>query len=296
MHIPYTLPHRFHRWLARITPAVLNIRADVSPSPAPHLLTALYANMDAIKTQAFDLTTGNVKYHHLRESSEYQHYRHLTAALPAFDLSSLATQADKLAFWINLYNLLTIDIVIHYGVEADINEVNGVFYRAGYNIGGMFFALHDIEQGILRANQGHPAIPGAQFARHDPRHQHSLNQLDPRTHFALVCAAESCPPINYYTAEAIDAQLDMASINFINSSEVQIDRATKTATLSKIFQWYAPDFGAAFAVTLGFGDARPILAWLAPYLSDKTLADMLQADPAAFTVRFKSYDWSLNAL
>ena len=60
--------------------------------------------------------------------------------------------------------------------------------------------------GILRANASHPAIPGRHFGLRDPRRKYSLDRLDPRMHFALVCAARSCPPIAVYDAANIDEQ------------------------------------------------------------------------------------------
>jgi hypothetical protein len=51
---------------------------------------------------------------------------------------------------------------------------------------------------------GHPFIPGPQFGKNDPRRAFTLARTDFRTHFALVCGAESCPPINFYDAENLD--------------------------------------------------------------------------------------------
>lgn len=292
MQIAYTIPHRIHRLLTGIRPDVLN---DSAQSPqTDNLIAEMNDLIHTLQTEAFDDGSQRVNYEHLKQSETYQAYRHLTTALQYFDLHSLTTDAEKLAFWINLYNMLAIDAVLHYGVQSRINEVSGVFYRAGYNVGGYFFSLHDIEQGILRANRGHPAVPGAQFGEDDPRSQHVMTTLEPRTHFALVCAAESCPPIRVYDADKIDAQLTLATKHFINSSEVRIDLDKKRANISKIFQWYAPDFGASFSVTLGFGDATPILHWLADYRVDADEQAQLKQNVNDFSVRFLPYDWSLN--
>ena len=292
MDIVYTLPHRIHRLLTGIQPDVLNQNSE--SVYREHLLVEMKNLINKIDVEAFNPDTFQIDYTKLKNSDMYQAYRELSTSLQNFDLQSLNSTGEKLAFWINLYNLLAVDAVIHYGVESSINEVNGVFYKAGYNIGGCFFGLHDIEQGILRANTGHPAVPGAQFASHDPRSKHIVPYLDPRIHFALVCAAESCPPINVYDAEKIDSQLDLATRNFINSSEVTIDLEKKQANLSKIFQWYAPDFGAKFSVTLGFGDATPILKWIADFRSNLEEQKILKNEADAFSIRFFDYNWSLN--
>lgn len=292
MNIIHTLPHRLHRLLTGITPDVLN-KGTVTEH-AGDLLHTLKQYLNQISAIAYNTELETVDYTILKNSDLYADYRQLTNNLREFDLNELPTREEKLEFWINLYNILTIDTVLHYGIKADINEVNGVFYRAGYNIGGMFFSLYDIEQGILRANIGHPAVIGTQFASQDPRIQYVMSELDPRIHFALVCAAESCPPINLYTAAAIDEQLDLATQSFINSSAVQIDVDTKTANVSKIFQWYAPDFGASFAVTLGFGDATPILRWIAPHIKNEDTQYALIQNISSYSVTFQQYDWSLN--
>lgn len=215
MQITYTLPHRIHRLLTGIQADVLN--QSQSSVYTENLVQEMKSLINKIDEEAFDHGTMQVDYAKLKNSEIYQAYRQLSASLQNFDLLSLKTSNEKLAFWINLYNLLVVDAVVHYGVENSISEVKGVFHKAGYNIGGCFFGLHDIEQGILRANAGHPAVPGAQFASHDPRSEHVLAHLDPRIHFALVCAADSCPPINIYDAERINSQLDTATRNFINS-------------------------------------------------------------------------------
>lgn len=289
-----TFPHRLHRWLTRTPADVLN-KGTTTALP-DDLLGQLKTLQSAIADQAFSADGKHVDYAALRASDAYHDYRALIPALARMDLHQLATRQQRLAFWINLYNLLTVDAVLYYGVQRDINEAHSVFYRAGYNVGGLFFSLHDVEQGLLRANAGHPAVPGPQFGTNDPRRQHALVTPDARIHFALVCAAESCPPIRLYAAEQIDAQLDLATANFVNSSAVQLDPPTKTARLSKIFQWYATDFGAPFSVTLGFGDATPLLRWVAPYLADEALSAQVESDAADYAISFLAYNWSLNGL
>jgi hypothetical protein len=165
----------------------------------------------------------------------------------------------------------------------------GFFWRAAYNIGGRRYCAYDIEYGLLRANAPHPAIPGPHFGAGDPRRRHSLERLDPRIHFTLVCAARSCPPIAVYDAAHIDEQLEMAARTFINGGSAEVDRTRGEVRLSKIFQWYAPDFGGR---PLGVGDKRPLLEFMARYLADEAAREyVLHGNP---NVRFQPYDWSLN--
>ncbi len=251
----------------------------------------LHRTVNALKAEAFDLARGRVDYARLSRSPTYAEYAACARRLQAFDPASLAHRQERLAFWINLYNALMVDAVIQFGVKRSVNEVPGFFWRAAYRLGGQRYNAFDIEYGLLRANAGHPAIPGPHFGPGDPRRAHSLAQLDPRLHFALVCAARSCPPIAVYDSDQIDDQLDLAARSFVNNGGVVVERAAGRVRLSQIFQWYAPDFGGA---PLGLGSKRPLLQFAARYLADASDREfVLRGEPA---VQFQNYDWSLNAV
>jgi hypothetical protein len=235
-----------------------------------------------------------VNYQQVAASDAYAATRALTAALRVADLRALSSDSEKLAFWINLYNFLVLDAVIQLGVKQSVTKVRGFFDRIGYHIGGHFFSAHDIEQGILRANAGHPALPGPQFPPKSPLVEYTVSRLDFRIHFALNCGAQSCPPIAFYDGDCIHAQLDLAARSFLNSSEVEVDMQKREVALSKILQWFAVDFGAAPRVALGFGDTSPILRSIAPFITDDERRNFLENEAGSVNVTFKPYDWSLN--
>lgn len=241
------------------------------------------------QAEAYDTARGRVDYARLRASPTYAEYCQCARRLQSFDPATLGSHAERLAFWTNLYNALIVDAVIQLEVKHSVNEAPGFFWRAAYDIGGQRFCAFDIEYGILRANAPHPAIPGPHFGVGDPRRRLSLERLDPRIHFALVCAARSCPPIAVYDAVNLDEQLAMAARTFIHNGGVEIDRAAGEVRLSQIFQWYAPDFGGR---PFALGDQRPLLEFIAPYLADEADREyILHGKPE---VRFQAYDWSLN--
>lgn len=245
--------------------------------------------INAVKAQAFDSSNGRVDYRALSSSEAYQDYRQATRQLQTLDPTILETRGEMLAFWINLYNTLVIDAVITFDIKKSVNELPGFFWKAAYIINGYRFSTFDIENGILRANAGHPGIPGPQFAKNDPRAQYTLEVLDPRIHFALVCASHSCPPIALYKGKNIDQQLDLAARSFINGGGVEIDRHDQVIHLSKIFRWYAPDFGGPW---LGLGNMRSVLDFITPYINDEGDQGWLRdEDPK---VKFAPYDWKLN--
>lgn len=246
--------------------------------------------VNTLKAEAYDTERGRVDYSRLCASPAYTEYCLCARRLQSFDPAALGALEERLAFWINLYNVLIVDAVIQSEVKRSVNEVPGFFWRAAYNIGGQRYCTFDIEYGILRANAPHPAIPGPHFGTRDPRRRYSLDRLDPRIHFALMCAARSCPPIAVYDAARIDEQLDIAAQSFITSGGVKIDRAAGEVRLSQIFQWYAPDFGGR---PFALGDKRPLLEFIATYLTDEADREYVRRDKP--TVRFQPYDWSLNS-
>jgi len=267
---------------------VLN-HAAPRPAGGPDIVVEMRQALDRMQAQAFDAQTGLIDYDRLRQSDAYRRYRdECTARLRTLDLHSLVARQQRLAFWINLYNALVIDAVIAFGIQHSVSEVRGgilaFFRRAAYNVGGMRFSCDDIEHGILRANRGHPAFPGPQFGPGDARRAHALEALDPRLHFALNCASRSCPPIGAYDAEHIDRQLDAAARAFINGGGCVIDPASRMLRLSRIFQWYAGDFGGR----------RGVVDFVLRYLEQSEQRAWLEEHRGRVKVRYQAYDWGLN--
>ncbi len=291
---PAPFLYRVYQFLNRVSPKeALNCVGDVQ-SAGDNLVFELKQAINAIKLDAFDLETGTVNYTKLKNSPAHEAFQVTAKRLQYFPLQSLVTQEERLAFWINLYNVLIVDAVIRFGIEKTVQDVRAFFAKVAYIIDGYRFSADDIEHGILRANAGHPAIPGAQFTRSDPRRQFAMKSIDPRIHFTLVCASNSCPPIGVYTPDNLAHQLDVAAHNFINGGEVEVDLDAKTVLMSKIFQWYAPDFGGRSLNQVGMGDFSAVLRYVAPYISDENIQQTLANNPVEFKVGFKLYDWGLN--
>jgi hypothetical protein len=269
---------------------VLNAQSEPGGAMASEpVATDMRRIVNALKAEAYDTARGRVDYARLCASPTYAEYCRCARRLQSFDPETLGSRAERLAFWINLYNALIVDAVIQFGVKCSVNEAPGFFWRAAYDIGRHRYCSFDIEYGILRANAPHPTIPGPHFGSRDPRRKYSLDRLDPRIHFALVCAARSCPPIAVYDPAQIDQQLDMAARTFINNGGVEIDRTAGEVRLSRIFQWYAQDFGGR---PWALGDKRQLLNFIATYLTNEADREYgLQGKPA---IHFQPYDWSLN--
>lgn len=91
-------------------------------------------------------------------------------------------------------------------------------------------------------------------------------------------------PINFYTPERIEQQLETAAAGFINGPEVEIVPAKNLLHLSSIFRWYSPDFGGR----------RGIVDTLVRYLDPGEKRDFAQAQGWGARIAWKAYDWRLN--
>ena len=101
---------------------------------------------------------------------------------------------------------------------------------------------------------------------------------EPRIHVALVCGAESCPPLlpRAYVAKDLNSVLETSMQAFVNgNNRNRIDTENHKLQLSRIFNWYAPDFGGKAA--------------LAGYLQNYVKQDL-----TGFQISFVRYSWKLN--
>lgn len=190
----------------------------------------------------------------------------LAAAHPAH-----LEEKERLAFWINAYNAYTLELIVEsYPVESIKETAGGAFiphasspWKAAFaTVGGTDYTLDEIEHEIIRVEFD-----------------------EPRIHFAVNCAAMSCPKLRReaYTGEQLDAQLEEQARTFVvESDENKIPASEETIGLSKLFKWYGEDFG---------GEAAAIQAYLAPYF-DGEAKQKLEA--GAYEITFLDYDWSLN--
>jgi len=238
-----------------------------------------------LKVKFFDMEKGNVSYHKIRGSEEFERYKGLTGRLRSFDLTTLKSREQRLAFWINLYNTAVIHGIIELGLRQSVKEIHGFFDRIAYDIGGYRFSLNDMEHGVLRGNRRHPYRLFKPFKRRDPRLEFTVVPMDPRIHFALVCGARSCPPIGFYEAEQIDFQLELAAASFINSPQVKVSSQERTVLLSMIFKWYNADFG---------GNNQALMDTLLTHLDEGEKKDFLRQNRDRVRLRYQPYDWNLN--
>lgn len=281
--------------MGRRAPVILNAEGPPGDAPPGELATLVKRSVDLLKVEFFDTAAGRVRYEAIPSSAAFAAYCRMAAALREFPLETLRSDPDRLAFWINIYNALVIHGIVALGLRQSVWEAGPFFRRVRYLVGGHVFSLDDIEHGILRGNRRGPyrlrrqfsapwrALP---FPAADPRLDFRVGKLDPRLHCALVCGSRSCPPIEAYHRETIDEELDLAAAHFVNSPEVEVRPAEACVVLSRIFSWYRRDFEEA---------CGSLPAFLLRYLLDPKAREYLAAAADWVRIRFKPYDWSLNA-
>ncbi|MGI9336976.1 MAG: DUF547 domain-containing protein [Gammaproteobacteria bacterium] len=174
---------------------------------------------------------------------------------------------EQRAFWINLYNALTADVVIsNYPVDSIRDIEPGLFGGGGpwqkklAQVEGEMLSLDDIEHRILR-----------------PIWQ------DARVHYAVNCASIGCPNLmtNAFTAENTEALLREGARDFINHPRGADVNAGGALVVSSIYEWFAEDFG---------GDDSGIIAHLRKYADDDLRGKLANVNAIADD----DYDWRLN--
>jgi hypothetical protein len=224
----------------------------------------------------------SLAYDRLQHEPALIEYRAIARELAAFDPWALSGRGEQIAFWMNVYNALSIDAVLSFGLRKTIREQPGFFRRAAYRIGGHRFSSEEIEHGILRGNR--PPLPqlAPPLEPDDPRLLLAIKPPDPRVHFALNCAARSCPPLLVYDGARIDAELDAAAAAFIRSGGVTVEE--NQVRVSAILLYYAEDFGGA----------RGVAGWLTRYMDNSDQRRTVREAFERGIEMYEPYDWALN--
>ena len=126
---------------------------------------------------------------------------------------------EKLAYWINAYNALTVDLILRNYPIKSIKDIKNPWDQRLWQFGNQWQNLNDIEHKILR------------------------NMNEPRIHFAIVCASVSCPKLQNeaFTASNLDAQLTQATKEFL-ADTTKNELSKDKIKISKLFRWFKKDF------------------------------------------------------
>lgn len=160
--------------------------------------------------------------------------------------NQVATDDQRLAFWINMYNAY-IQVILK--KQPDLyKDRNAFFKKKQINIGGRMFSFSDIEHGILRRSQNEYFL--GYFSKFFPSKTEKLfrvDKVDWRIHFALNCGARSCPAIRIYYVDDVRDQLEKASRTFL-TQYTKYDPAKKSAKVTALFTWFQGDFGGSESI------------------------------------------------
>jgi len=165
---------------------------------------------------------------------------------------------EQFAYYINLYNASTLDLIIDNDMPASIQDIKGPFGEVWIKnfivVDGDEFSLADIEKGILQ------------------------KMGDARIHFAINCASISCPKLlnEVYTGKNVDDLMEKAANEFINSEKNDLSDSSNPK-LSSIFDFYPKDFKA---------ESGTVIKYINQYATNKI--------NEGATIQYKNYDWSLN--
>ena len=271
---PFIL-NQFRWWNDRVDDAMLTVGACKS---ALSSIVSRHRNGD-----------GLVDYVAVAEDDAFSAFEESVCELQAIQMQDMPCSV-RLAFCINVYNMMIPHAFAKVGVPKTNMQRLAFFDHIKYNIGGSLFSFSDIENGLLRGNKLAPFHLSKPFSRNDPRTKCSLTQPDPRIHFALNCGAKSCPPVKDYTSDAIDEELRIVALAFMESDEsCVVDVSTRTIHLSKIFSWYKSDFGKSKDER-----TRLIATWLSGSKKD-ALDAILTSKGGDVRVRYLKYDWTTDA-
>jgi len=201
---------------------------------------------------------------------DYEGFKNIEAKLEQYlkvlekiDTKTLSRN-EQFAFYVNAYNAWTIKLILggYPGIKS-IKDLGSLFKspwkKKICRIDGEIITLDDIEHNILR-----------------PRFK------DPRVHFAINCAAKSCPPVRSepYRGGELDQQLDEMTRAFIN--DLKNNRLEDhTLYVSSIFKWFKEDF------------KKDIIGFFLKYAKGD-LKKQLEANKEKIRVKYLDYNWSLN--
>ncbi len=211
-----------------------------------------YAHTDTFLKK--HVKNGSVAYHEIKKDKT--EITTLYNEIGVMDINSMDDE-NKKAFYLNAYNLIVIYAIVQRHPVKSPMEIKGFFDKTKHKVAGESLTLNELEKEKL------------------------LNEYDDaRFHFALVCAAKSCPILinEAFFPNKVEEQLNSRTTQTINNKLwLKVNPDSKTIEISKIFEWYRGDFTK---------DGKSVIDFINIYRSAKV--------PTTYKVNYYEYDWSLN--
>jgi hypothetical protein len=202
------------------------------------------------------VTSGGVKYAAWKSNAaDMQALQAVVDGISKESISGL-DKRQQIAFYLNAYNAWILHEALGKYPTASVKDTFFTFFTAKkITVAGQQTSFKALEDNVIR------------------------KLGEPRVHVALNCASRSCPPLNReaFSGPKLDEQFEKLAKGYVNSDKgVKYSAETKTAQLSKIFDWYKDDFNVA---------GGP-LAFI-----NKRRATPLPSDTK---ISYQEYDWGLN--
>ena len=204
------------------------------------------------------VTSGGVKYAEWKNNAaDMQALQTVVDGIAKESISGL-DKRQQLAFYLNAYNAWILHEALGKYPTASVKDTFFTFFTAKkITVAGQKTSFNALEKdNVIRSKFG-----------------------EPRVHFALNCASRSCPPLNReaFSGPKLEEQFEKLAKGYVNSEKgVKYSAESKTAQLSKIFDWYKDDFKAGGGV----------LAFI-----NKRRATPIPNDAK---ISYQEYDWGLN--
>ena len=203
------------------------------------------------------VTGGGVKYAEWKSNAgDMQALQGVVDGIAKENVSAMEKK-QQLAFYINAYNAWILHEALGKYPTKSVKDALFTFFTGKrIMVAGQQMSFNSLEKETIRSKFN-----------------------DPRIHFALNCASRSCPPLNRqaFSGDKLDGQFETLAKGYVNSDKgVRSNEATKTAELSKIFDWYKDDFK---------GEGGPIA-----FINKRRSS----AVPADAKISYQDYDWGLN--
>ncbi len=260
------------------------VRVDARP-PVSFPETGFSHEIFAGLLQTYVSSNGRVDYQRWHDTPESvtaldSYLAAVSAFSPDRNPERFATRNDELAYWMYGYNAWVIkgallnwplDSVTDVKAPLEVVKGMGFFYQLRFPFGGQHLSLLALENHRIRK-----------------RFQ------DPRIHFVLNCASESCPVARPELPAGHELQylLETAAVEFVNDRQnVHVEHDRRTVVLSTIFKWYEDDF-VSHMVARGRPAKHGLLDYLETVAGEPLLSDLHKS--RNYSIEFRDYDWSLN--
>ncbi len=206
-----------------------------------------------VSTTKHNVTTTLVDYEHLKTDPTF---KELILQLETYPLESLQTDPEKIAFWVNAYNITALRLIVLYYPVSGIEHIQEMV-KSGWQIN----ALQIGDEGYSLARI----------------HYQILSKLeDPRIVFALACPALSCPDLRKepYVPERLNRQLGEQTLSFLQNPTKGTAFIKGRTYVSKLFRWQEAEFEP-------YGGVAAFITWY--------LKKIIPKSPD-----FLNFDWRLN--